>query len=97
MCCLTKICAGTQPNNAVSCNSLELDEEKEEEEEEDEDDDKGSPFSSPTKYSPTRLAPTVASASTNPPQDSHGTSPHCAWASVAAWAAAATSPGEGGE
>ena len=96
MCCLTKICAGTQPNNAVSCNSLDEEEEEEEGREED-DTDKGSSFSSPTKYSPTRYAPTVASASTNPPQDSRGTSPHCAWASVAAWAAAATSPGEGGE
>jgi hypothetical protein len=99
MCCLTKTCAGTHPNNDVSCNNLEEEEEEErkDEEEEDDDTDKGSPFSSPTKNSPTRLAPTVASASTNPPQESRGTSPHCAWVSVAAWAAAASSPGEEGE
>eukprot|EP00624_Nannochloropsis_granulata_P004395 evm.model.NODE_31920_length_36224_cov_28.324261.7 len=101
---LTKACAGIQPNNAVSCNSLEEEEDKddegEEEEEEDEDDDdidKGSPSSNLTKYSPTRLAPTVASASTKPPHGKRRLSPHCNWASVAASVAAATSPAEGGE
>ena len=68
-----------------------------EEEEEEDDTDRGSPSSNLTKYSPTRLAPTAASASTKPPHGSRGLSPHCKWVSVAASVAAATSPAEGGE